>query len=210
MYTKRIEKNILFVILYGIAKLLEKLLFKINIEGSSNIPTEGRVILCPNHTSNIDPIVLMINTKRTIHFLAKEELFMGKFFQWFFTKLYVIPVKRNENDVSAVKKCLKILRDEQVLGVFPEGTTVKHGQELILPKAGALMLALQTKSPIVPIAIYGKYKFRNKINIRIGQPMYFDEYYSKKYKTNELIEITQNTVMQQIRMMLNDIKGANS
>ena len=209
MRNKKVDKNMLFVILYGIAKILETILFNIKIENPSNLPKEGRVILCPNHTSNIDPVVLMINTKRTIHFLAKEELFKGKFLTWVFTQLFVIPVKRNENDASAVKKCLKVLRGERVLGIFPEGTTIKNGKELIAPKAGALMLALQTKSPIVPIAIYGKYKFRGKITIRLGQPIYFDAYYSQKYKTNELIEITQNTVMQKIQMMLEDINGAN-
>jgi 1-acyl-sn-glycerol-3-phosphate acyltransferase len=210
MRNKQVDKNILFVILYGIAKALEKILFNIKIENFSHMPKEGRVILCPNHTSTIDPIVLMINSKRTIHFLAKEELFKGKFFTWFFTKLFVISVKRNENDATAIKKCLRVLREDRVLGIFPEGTTVKHGQELIEPKAGALMLALQTKSPIIPVAIYGKYKFRGKITVRLGQPIYYDAYYSKKYKTDELIDITQKTVMQQIKMMLKDIKGANN
>jgi 1-acyl-sn-glycerol-3-phosphate acyltransferase len=168
---------------------------------------EQKAILCPNHTSNIDSVVLMIHCNRNIHFLAKKELFKTKFTTWFFTNLNVICVDRQGNDAAAIKKALRALRDNKLLGIYPEGTTRKDGRELIDPKAGALMIALASKSPIIPVAISGKYKFRGKVYIKAGKPIYFDEYYFGKYKTEELVQITKDTVMRQIKIMLDEMKG---
>lgn len=183
MRNKKIDKrNLLFNTLYCIGKVLEKIVFQVDIQGLGNLPSQGRFIICPNHTSNFDPVIMLLHSNRIIHFLAKEELIRTRFLKWFFNNLYVIPVKRNSNDTAAIKKCLRILKDEKVLGIFPEGTTKKEGRELIEPKAGAVSMAIASKTPVIPVAIYGKYKFRGKIYIKTGQPIYFDEYYSKVLK----------------------------
>lgn len=207
MHNKKVEKrSSFFIFLSIIAKAFEKLFFNIQIQGLDNLPLGCKAILCPNHTSNIDSIVLMIRCNREIFFLAKKELFKTRFTTWFFTKLNVICVDRQGTDAAAIKKALRVLRDGKLLGIYPEGTTRKGGRELIEPKAGALMIALAAKAPIIPVAICGKYKFRGRVIIKAGEPIYFDEYYSRKFKTEELVQITQDRVMSKIKEMLNEAK----
>lgn len=208
MHNEKVEKRTaFFIFLSTIAKVFEKLFFNIKIQGLNTLPLGQKAILCPNHTSNIDSIVLMIRCNRNIHFLAKKELFKTKFTAWFFTKLNIICVDRQGSDAAAIKKALRVLRDEKLLGIYPEGTTKKGGKQLIEPKAGALMIALAAKAPIIPVAIYGKYKFRGKVIIKAGEPIYFNEYYGQKYKTEELVQITQDRVMSKIKSMLDEAKG---
>lgn len=208
MHNEKVEKRTaLYIFLSIIAKAFEKLMYNIKVQGLNTLPLGEKAILCPNHTSNIDSIVLMIRCNRNIHFLAKKELFKTGFTTWFFTKLNVICVDRQGNDAAAIKKALRTLKDDKLLGIYPEGTTKKEGRELIEPKAGALMIALAAKAPIIPVAIYGKYKFRGKVFIKAGEPVYFDEYYGRKYKTEELVQITQDKVMSKIKSMLDEMKG---
>ncbi|NMC57643.1 MAG: 1-acyl-sn-glycerol-3-phosphate acyltransferase [Eubacteriaceae bacterium] len=207
MHNEKVEKRSGFYIFLSIiAKAFEKLFFNIKIQGLNTLPLGQKAILCANHTSNIDSIILMIRCNRNIYFLAKKELFKTKFSAWFFEKLNVICVDRQGTDAAAIKKALRVLKDEKLLGIYPEGTTKKGGKQLIEPKAGALMIALAAKAPIIPVAIYGKYKFRGKVIIKAGQPIYFNEYYGQKYKTEELVQITQDRVMSKIKSMLEQAK----
>lgn len=137
--------------------------------GKENIPKKGKCILAGNHLSNMDAYLLYCGTNRPIHFVAKKELFEGKF-GWFFKMMHLIPVDRKNKNPEAKKEVLEILNEEKVLGIFPEGTY--HKKELLLPfKPGVISFAEKSGAPIIPFAMKSSWKFRCRPVICFGKPI---------------------------------------
>lgn len=144
-----------------LAKGLFILLYRPTIKGKENIPKEGGVVLACNHKHNFDCGMLLSGTKRCIHFLAKEELFKG-LFGWFFKFMGFIPVKRKTKDGKALPMAVEYLKNDKVIGIFPEGTFNKSEDPILPFKIGAVKMAYDSKCPIVPCIIKGEYKMFHK------------------------------------------------
>lgn len=166
----KVRESKFYKIVRPILKFLFLNLYRPKIIGSENIPKEGRVILAGNHTNNFDCVLLMSSTKRCIHFLAKVELFKG-FKKVIFSNLGLIPVDRSKKNPDALKTAKMYLENDMVIGIFPEGTFSKKG-ELLPFKIGAVKMAYDTDTKIVPFAITGKYKlFSKNLKITFGKPL---------------------------------------
>ncbi len=174
-----------------IASIVFRIIFRIEIVGKENIPKEGRLILCSNHISNLDPVMLGIAVPRPISFMAKKELFEKKILGKLVSGLGAFPVDRDGSDLSAIRNSLKVLKEEKVLGIFPEGTRVDK-MDLENTKAGIGLIAIKGKSPVVPVYIASKYRPFSKVKITIGKPINFDDYKSMKLGTEEYREISKN------------------
>lgn len=163
----RIKESLLYKIVRPIISLFFQILFTPNIKGRENIPATGRIILAGNHTSNFDCLLLMSATKRPIHFLAKDELWKGPK-KIIFSNMGLIPVNRRQKDHNALVLAETYLKDEKLVGVFPEGTTEKGN---MLPfKMGAFKMAKDTNTEIIPFAITGKYTlFSKNLTIQFGK-----------------------------------------
>lgn len=155
---------LLYKITRPIITVLFKLFFTPKIIGKENIPKSGKVILAGNHTSNFDCLLLISSTKRNIHFLAKKELWNGPK-KIIFANMGLIPVDRKNKDHQALSSSIAYLENNLLIGIFPEGTTEKEGKMLDF-KIGAVKMAKDTNSPIVPFIITGNYKLFSK-NLRI-------------------------------------------
>lgn len=168
---QRKKEAILYKITRPIITLGFKLLFTPKIIGSENIPKSGRIVIAGNHTSNLDCLLLISSTKRCIHFLAKNELWKGPK-KIIFSNMGLIPVNRKAKDHQALVSAKEYLNDEKVVGIFPEGTTEKEG--VMLPfKIGAVKMAYDTNSQIVPFKIVGKYKlFSRSLKVVFDKPKY--------------------------------------
>ena len=118
------KEPILYRIVRPIIKILFNFIFKPTYIGLENIPKEGKCILIGNHTSNLDCLLLISSTKRTIHFLAKDSLIKG-FKKIFFQNMGIIPVNRKIHDKNALNSAIDILNENKVIGIFPEGTINK-------------------------------------------------------------------------------------
>ncbi len=173
---------ILYKILRPIITILFKTLYRPKIIGVENINKNGKLILAGNHTNNFDCALLISSTKRNIHFLAKIELFRG-FKKILFSNMGLIPVYRNGKDHKALESAYKYLENNKVIGIFPEGT---FGKGKILPfKIGAVKMAYETKSEIIPFSITGTYKlFSNDLKIVFGKPI--------KIKSSDLEKENEN------------------
>ena len=149
-------------------KLLGNIYFGGKVYGKENIP-QNRCLLAGNHTSNFDSYLLFKSTNRPIHFVAKKELFETKFkliFKW----MHLIPVDRTKKNPDAKEKIIKLLNEDEIIGIFPEGTFRK--KEMLLPfKPGVISFAEKTNSLIIPFAIKGEFKFRGKPKITFGTPI---------------------------------------
>jgi len=143
-----------------------------NVEGLENLNCESGFILAGNHKSLLDVPLLASAVEPNVHFMGKKELFEKKIFNYFFTKLGAFPVDREGIDINAIKAAMKLLKEDEVLGIFPEGTRNK-GVELLPFKEGTTRIAIKTKKPIIPFGISGKYKLRGGITIRFGEAIDF-------------------------------------
>ncbi len=147
-----------------------KFWYRPTIENKEYIPTEGPIIIAGNHKNIMDQCLVIIATKRVIHYMAKNEYFKGPF-AWFFKITGCISVNRQIHDKEATSKAIEVLNNKGAIGIFPEGTRNKT-KEILLPlKLGAVSMAQKTKALIVPFAITGDYHFRSSnLKIKFGKP----------------------------------------
>lgn len=176
--------------MYGLAKGLFSLLFALlffgwRVEGRDNLPAEGGAILCSNHISWWDPPLVGCVVKRRVHFMAKEELFKIPILGSILPALGAFPVRRGTPDRSAIRQALRVLKDGQVLGIFPEGTRSKTGR-LQKAEPGTALLAIKSQAPLVPVAILGPYRLFRPIRVRIGAPFTVEEFYDQRLSTEVL------------------------
>lgn len=149
-------KNIFYIVSKTILKPIFFLVYRPIIIGRENIPKDGSVVLAGNHTNWKDPLLLISVVNRPIHFLAKIELFKGLIGA--VVKLMgCIPVDRKIHDKSALTSAVEVLNNGEVIGIFPEGT-INRTKDIVMPfKIGAVKMAEETKSVIVPFVITSKY-----------------------------------------------------
>ena len=89
--------------------------------GGENIPKTGTLVFCGNHRHKDDQYNVMLETKRVIHMLSKDEYFKGKS-AWFYRAAGCIPVDRSIHDENAKSEARAILHSKGCIGIFPEGT----------------------------------------------------------------------------------------
>lgn len=175
----------------GLLRVLAKILYRVEIEGAENIPSDGNVILIANHKSFLDPVFMMIAVRnRRIIPVAKKELFDVPILKHILRKLEVIPIDRTNPGLSTIKAILKQIKSGRILGIFPEGT--RSSLESFLPaKPGVGLFAVKTKAEVVPMSIITRYRVFSKVKIVIGSPIDMNEYYSRKVAKEEYVEIAQ-------------------
>ncbi|WP_099205999.1 lysophospholipid acyltransferase family protein [Scatolibacter rhodanostii] len=196
------KKTALYRFAQIIVPAIFKILYRYKIVGKENIPQTGKLLMCSNHTSNADPLFLGLTQKRQVWFMAKQELFKNKFLAGIIRGLGAFPVERS-GGVSAIKKGIDLLKKENVVGIFIEGTRSKTG-ELLKPKPGVTLLAYETKATIVPMAIVGKDgkppKAFQKTIINIGKPMPFEDL-GMEDSSGLAMRNASRTVMEEIRIL---------
>lgn len=160
-----------------------KLFFRIKVNGRENLPKTGGVIMMSNHISAYDPPLLAAIFSRPVRFMAKKELFENPIIRFVLFLADAFPVDRSKNDITAVKKALSILKEKEVLGLFPEGTRRPEGK-LGTPKSGSVMLAFKSGAPILPVGIKNV-KTKGRITINIGEPFKLDQFSGKRLSKEE-------------------------
>lgn len=152
-----------------------KAVYKPTIVGKRYIPENGRIILAGNHTNFFDCILVGCATDRCVHYLAKDELMKGPQ-KYLFKALGIIPVNRRTKDTAALNTAIETLKDDKVIGIFPEGT-INRTDDIIMPfKYGAVRMAHDSGAAIVPFAITGNYKpFERSIKIKFMEPLMASE-----------------------------------
>lgn len=183
----------LYNIVAGLARIATKFLFRTKVYGKENVPKDGGMILAVNHKSNWDVIITAGHCPRNLRFMAKADLFKNKLFGAFISALGAFPVQRGRGDVGAIKGALKILKNNDVMLMFPEGHRIKDGKR-VKPKSGVSMIAVHAKVPVVPLYITGDYKLFHKVTLTFGEPITFDEYYGEKLDNNKIQELAESVM----------------
>lgn len=144
----------------------------IRISCAENLPKTGRVVVCCNHAAYKDPILLSLACSRQIRYMAKAELFRNKLVGKILKGFGAFPIHRGQGDSDALEVAKEILRNDEVLGIFIEGTRSRTGK-LGKPKPGAVALAYETGSPVLPVCITTKDgkipRLLHRANISFGE-----------------------------------------
>lgn len=137
-------------------RMLVMVAYRVRCFGLDNYPREGGVLICSNHQSNLDPIIIGCLTPRRINYLGKKSLFRFPPLGWALHLVDTIPIDRESTGVSGMKETLRRLkRDESVL-LFPEGQRTFDGEMTPL-MSGFVALAKRVHSPLLPVAIEGPF-----------------------------------------------------
>lgn len=170
------------IMLYNFVRILVKfsteILCRIDAPDLYKIPQKGPLIVISNHTGQLEVAVYFGQlATRPITAWAKIESWDNVFLNWLFNLWGLIPVRRGEGDTSALKKAMKALDDGYVFGIAPEGTRNKTGR-LKRAHPGAVLLAVHSGAPILPVVHWGGENFlknlprlkRTDFHIRVGKP----------------------------------------
>ncbi len=177
-----------------------------------NLPKAGGCIVACNHVNVFDPFFLGMYLPRHPHFMAKIELFKHLFPRWVLRTAGTFPVNRSKSDPWALAQAGRVLASGSVLFMFPEGT--RSGQEAILKrgKSGAVRLALEHQSLIVPTTIWGVQDIHvglrnsNKISIRFDEPFDVGAIAGSPPHSHAIISELTDMLMRRIAAMLPEEK----
>ncbi len=170
----------LYSVLCTLFSPLIKVVFRMRIAGTEHIPPAGKLILCSNHRSVMDPILLGVSVgKRPIRYMAKEELFVkhGKTAAWFLRALGAFPVKRGRGDTKAIEQAVTVLKQDGLLGIFPQGGIAAQGIPF-QPKSGIAVIAYRAQAPVLPAAVVtnGRVRLFSPVTIRFGKPIAYEAF----------------------------------
>src|SRR6059058_4419129 len=132
--------------------------FRLRARGTEHLP-EGGFVLAANHTSNFDPwpLGIPLYPHRQLRFMAKSELFnpiLGPILD----AGGAFKVRRGEGDLEAMRTAAELVREGEIVVMFPEGTRQQKGlrkKHTPRPHTGAARIALTANAPLVPAAIAG-------------------------------------------------------
>lgn len=193
--------------LYKFAKIIFYIYFyvfnRLVIKGKENRVIEGPTVVFANHYSNFDAFVMSLAFKRQIHYMAKKEIFNRPLIKTLAKWYGAFPVDRKNLDTGSLKTAMRILKNNKVLGIFPEGTKVRDMNNKITPKGGFTMLAYKTNSMLQPVRIKYKRKLMifNRIDIIIDKPISFQDLGVVEKTTEEFTEIGNKLVENVYKLM---------
>ena len=179
--------NVCFVVLGFLCKILWR--YKVvNRRALRAFEGKSGVVLVGNHTSFLDVIVAWLSTRPSqwVRFMARDNLFpVAKGMAgWLFSRVGAFPVSRDSADRTSLKRAARMLKNKEVVGIFPEGT--RRGKSGTAPKlhAGAALIARMGKAPMLPFTVRNaeliKCKGQRvrfpKVSVEFGEPVYLESF----------------------------------
>ena len=197
---KKVVRKIVKVFL----RTLYKIFYRIEITGEENKTKAGKnggYIICSNHLNYLDAAAIVLFSKEKVRFIAKHDLGRIGILRWLEHLFDIIPIKRNTQDLEAMKRCLKALKNNEILAIFPEGTR-KGMQKNEKAKNGAAFMAIRSGKPVVPVGIAGSFKLFSKVSINFGEPIDMAKY-KIKGQEKDAQEAATKEIMDNIIMLTN-------
>jgi 1-acyl-sn-glycerol-3-phosphate acyltransferase len=131
-----------------------RLYWRIRLEGTEHIPTEGPLIIAPNHVTYADPVLVCIPIRLAVHFMAWDALFEIPGLAWLIRRLRAFPVQIDSADPRSTREAVRLLQAGQAIMIFPEAGRTPDGR-LQRFRPGAFRLACALKVPVLPVTILG-------------------------------------------------------
>ncbi len=163
-----------------VGKSLMKLFWPTKIYFQDNAIIDKKAIFICNHYSVFDsnPIISRIFPPKA-NVLFKADI--CEVMNFLIQQVGGIPINRDASDISAVKKVLNVLNNDEQILIFPEGSVNPHDVKQLLPfKEGVSSFAIKTHCAIVPMMYYRKPKLFRRNKLMVGEPFYLEEFYGTK------------------------------
>ena len=191
---------------YDITRILARLAgvawFQIRCEGREHLPDDGGGLICSNHQSYLDPVLVGLASDRRLNYLARESLFDSAWLGWLIRWYDAIPIQRDGFGLGGIKETLKRLRRNELVLIFPEGTRTEDG-EIGPLKPGICSLARRGKMPLVPVAIEGAYQAWPRGNKLPGRSRIWIQF-GPAISASEVQELTDEQLLERLRTRMVD------
>ncbi len=214
--------KIVFNVLGNIVRPLMNSLMGKTWKGFENLP-QGGYILCPNHLTEIDPLVVghaVYSNGRLPRWMAKESLFKPPVLGWILRETGQISVARSAAGAGdSLKASKKVLDAGGVVVIYPEGTLTRDPNLWpMVGRTGAARLALQTGAPVIPMAHWGDQELlpryskkmyllpRKHVTVSVGQPVDLDDLRNGP-RTRKVLEEATDRIMASITGLQAEIRG---
>ena len=148
-----------------------KFFLRVKVEGKVSVPEGEKFIVCANHLSNWDPILVVVCTGIPINFLAKESLFKVPILKNIIKAFGTIPINRNGSDIASIRKSIEVIQSGGTFSIFPQGKRLHVPPHPDQTKNGVGLITGKAQAGVLPIGIYTKnYKIMpfRKIVVKIG------------------------------------------
>lgn len=188
--------------------VLERAVFDLSVTGKEHLPAKGPLVVAANHFSHLDVPILATNIDRYIRFLAVDELYgTSRVFDATLGFFGAIPLDRDGYPVGAMRSAIEYLRDDHVIGVFPEGRRVEEWG-VDPPMRGAAWLAWMSGAPLVPVAIHGTQTsmspltrrfHRTAVRMWIEPPLWWHDYTDRVDPLQSMMEDWYEGVDERLR-----------
>ena len=161
------------------ARLVGVALFHVRCRDRRRVPASGGVLVCCNHQSALDPLVVGLACDRRLNYLARRSLFRFTLFRWLIEYLDAIPLDRHGLGVEGLKETLRRLKRGEMVLIFPEGTRTCDGEMRSL-RPGFGLLARRSGATLLPMALDGtfeawprhaRYPGLATLQIQFGEPL---------------------------------------
>ena len=193
------------IMFYIICKILLSpiiwLFYPTRVIGKENLIKKGSMIIAVNHQSNRDVFILGVHIFRKIKFMAKKELFKNKIVGYVLKSWGAYPIRRGEADITAIKTTLRLLKNGEVLAIFPEGTRIENTSMKDI-KNGVAMFSSKTESPVVPAFFEKKPKLFRRNRLLIGKSFYISEVFGTTNLTKEQLNQASEYILARILELL--------
>lgn len=191
------EKKVQRTIVKGFLAGLYHIAFRVKRVGIENLDQPKGYIICANHLNMLDAAGITLLNKQKIRFIGKIELYTNPIINWLAHLFNIIPIKRDKNDINSIKLCLMALKNNEILGIFPEGTR-KGIEKNTKVKNGATYLAYKSNVAILPVGVQGTFKPFTKVVFNYGKPIDISKY---KTEDPDWIDKATGEVMNTIIML---------
>ncbi|MES2694848.1 MAG: lysophospholipid acyltransferase family protein [Verrucomicrobiota bacterium] len=168
----QVEMQPVYGLCHYVLRVMFDMFFRGEVVGLENLPKHGGFLVAANHASHLDPPMIGCQMSRQIAYFARKTLWRGGISSWWLDSVGTIPVDRDGGqDVSAIKRVLKAIKEERGLILFPEGTRSPDGN-LQAAKPGIGFIACKTQVPVVPVRIFGSFEaFGKGRKLKPGTPV---------------------------------------
>ena len=164
-------------------KTLTSLMFRVDAEQLAKVPRRGPLIIVANHVHIPEiPTLYVRLLPRKVHGMVQAERVLDRnIVGWLLRRAGSIPVWRGEPDLNALRTGIRVLTEGDIVLLDPEGTR-SHNGCLQKGRPGAILMALHSGAPMLPVVHYGsenyrenlKYLHRTDLHYVVGQPFRVD------------------------------------
>jgi len=167
---------------------------RLRIVGKHHVPHDGPVLIAPNHTTGLDPFVVQSGINRLVHWVMLTS-YQYPVLNFFWRAVQPIALERSGTDLSKLRAVVQRLRDNEAVGLFPEGALQREHRQLKEFEPGVGMIAKRGKAVVVPVWIHGTprkhhmfwhFACPSRTTVIFGQPIIIDDDMNNEKVVHEL------------------------